>query len=93
MTEQDWEPDFFYTYKFTKNDNSQSITLVIPFGDGWDEEDVWEGAMYDLATHLGVDVDDAKNNWHDEDSWLSTAEDMETMGGVYSTYRNPEATA
>lgn len=90
MTEQEWTPDRFYTYKFTKNDNSQSVTLVIPFESAWSEDDLWDIAMYDLATHLGVDEEDAKDNWWDEDSWLSTAEDMETMGGVYSAHRNKE---
>ena len=84
MTENDWTPDRFYTYVFSNG--SDTVTLVIPTLSDWDEEQVDEVAFGDLADHLnGIE-----GYWWDEDSWLSTDEDMETMGGIFSHLRNKE---
>lgn len=91
MTEQDWTPDRFYTYEFSNGNDI--VTLVIPTMSDWSDETVNDVAFGDLATHLEISQYEAHHGWWEHDSRLSTAEDMETMGGVYSTYRNPEVTA
>lgn len=86
----DWTPDQFYTYEFHDNDETQSVTLLIPTESSWDEEQVNSVAFFDLATYLGVGMEEVETEWYDDDCWLSTPEEMESMGGIYSHLRNKE---
>jgi hypothetical protein len=79
-----WTPDRFFTYEFSNG--NEIVTLVIPTESGWSEEVVNDVAFADLSDQLGG----AEGYWWEHDSRLSTAKDMETMGGVFSHLRNKE---